>query len=111
MYSFIVFNNSEVFMQHTLSNKALLQASLIAFAIAAAVMVSFILPAEYNIDPTGLGDKLGLTALANTDSTINTNAGDAAKERGLITPLNVAENTNIDATDIMHIIVPANRGI
>jgi hypothetical protein len=98
-------------MQHTLSNKALLQASLIALVIAATVLVSFILPVEYNIDPTGLGTKLGLTALANTDSTINTNAGDEAKESGLTTPLNVAENTNIDATDIMHIIVPANRGI
>jgi hypothetical protein len=86
-------------MQHTLSNKALLQASLIALVIAAAVLVSVILPAEYNIDPTGLGAKLGLTALANTDSSMNTNAGDAA------------ENTKIDATDIMQIIVPANRGI
>jgi hypothetical protein len=99
IYSFIVFNNPEIFMQHTLSNKALLQATLIALVIAAAVLVSVILPAEYNIDPTGLGAKLGLTALANTDSSMNTNAGDAA------------ENTKIDATDIMQIIVPANRGI
>jgi hypothetical protein len=86
-------------MQHTLSNKALLQASFIALVIAAAVLVSVILPAEYNIDPTGLGAKLGLTALANTDSSMNTNEGDAT------------ENTKIDATDIMQIIVPANRGI
>ncbi len=98
-------------MQHTLSNKALLQASLIALVIAAAVLVSVILPAEYNIDPTGLGAKLGLTALANNNSSMNTELGDAAEEEELSSALKIANNSKIDATDIMQIIVPANRGI
>jgi hypothetical protein len=35
--------------------------------IALIVFVVFILPAEYNIDPTHIGHKLGLTALAHQD--------------------------------------------
>lgn len=45
------------------SNRSLVKASLIAVAIAAVLLVTAILPAEYGIDPTGLGGKLGLTAL------------------------------------------------
>lgn len=46
------------------SKKTLLKASGIAAVIAAAVSVCFILPAEYNIDPTGIGGALGLTSLS-----------------------------------------------
>ena len=46
------------------SKKTLLKASGIAAVIAAVVSVCFILPAEYNIDPTGIGGALGLTALS-----------------------------------------------
>ena len=35
-----------------------------ALAIAAAVVVVFVLPAEYGKDPTGLGTALGLNKLA-----------------------------------------------
>jgi len=39
---------------------------LAAMAAAAVILVGAVLPAEYNIDPTGVGKALGLTALANT---------------------------------------------
>lgn len=45
------------------SNKSLVKASLVALAIAGALLVGAILPAEYGIDPTGVGKALGLTAL------------------------------------------------
>ncbi|WPZ01161.1 hypothetical protein [Idiomarina sp. OXR-189] len=51
-------------MQHTVSTKTLVKASISAVVVAVIALVTFILPAEYNIDPTGLGGKLGLTALA-----------------------------------------------
>ena len=51
-------------MQHTVSTKTLVKASISAVVVAAIALVTFILPAEYNIDPTGIGNKLGLTALA-----------------------------------------------
>ena len=50
--------------QHVVSTKTLVKSTIAATIIAAAVFVCFILPAEYNIDPTGLGEKLGLTVLA-----------------------------------------------
>jgi len=90
-----------VFMQHTLSNKALFKSTIIALIIAGIVLISFILPAEYNIDPTGIGTKLGLTALANPAGTakISTKQSDE---------LNTA---NQQETDIIEVIVPAGRGV
>ncbi len=46
------------------SLKALTIASLIATLIAGFVLIAFVLPAEYGIDPTGLGKKAGLTVLS-----------------------------------------------
>lgn len=40
------------------------KASGIAFLVALGVLITGVLPAEYGIDPTGLGGKLGLTRLA-----------------------------------------------
>lgn len=45
------------------SGKRILVSVIIALASAAAVLVTLILPAEYNIDPTRIGAALGLTAL------------------------------------------------
>jgi hypothetical protein len=52
---------------HSLPTTArLLKATAIALAGAAVILVTAVLPAEYAIDPTGLGAKLGLLSLANT---------------------------------------------
>jgi len=48
------------------SPRRLLTSVLIAIASAAVVLVLVVLPAEYGIDPTGVGGKLGLTALASS---------------------------------------------
>lgn len=48
-------------MEHNQSPISLIKSSLIAFCVAAIALILFILPAEYNIDPTGIGQKLGLT--------------------------------------------------
>ncbi len=50
------------------SSKTLLKASIIAAIIAAIVLVLIILPAEYNIDPTGFGKAIGLTRLSSTEN-------------------------------------------
>src|SRR5690606_31752466 len=46
------------------SRKKLWIGTGIAAAVAAAVLVVFVLPAEFGIDPTGAGRALGLTKLA-----------------------------------------------
>lgn len=45
------------------SNAKLLQATLLALVCASAILLTAVLPAEYGIDPTGLGRRLGLLAL------------------------------------------------
>ena len=48
------------------SSAQLIKSSLLALVTAAIVLVIAILPAEYGIDPTGIGGKLGLSALHQT---------------------------------------------
>lgn len=52
--------------QHAVSTKTLIKSSIAASLIAALVLVTVILPAEYNIDPTKIGAALGLTVLSQT---------------------------------------------
>ena len=48
------------------SSRQLLAATGAAAAAAALLLVVAVLPAEYGIDPTGIGNRLGLLALART---------------------------------------------
>lgn len=47
------------------STKTLVVSSLVAAVFAGLILVVAILPAEYDIDPTGFGKNFGLTKLAN----------------------------------------------
>lgn len=50
------------------SIKTLIKASIAASIIALVVLVAFVLPAEYGIDPTGVGQSLGLTQYAEVST-------------------------------------------
>jgi hypothetical protein len=80
-------------MQQTISTTALIKSTLVALIIAILVLVSIILPAEYNIDPTGIGAKLGLTALANPEIK------------------NMVKSAPKQSSDSIDVIVPAGRGV
>ena len=43
--------------------RALLRSTAVAIAVAAVLLVTVVLPAEYGIDPTGIGRPLGLTRM------------------------------------------------
>jgi hypothetical protein len=45
------------------SSQTLLRSTIIALAVAAALLVTIVLPAEYAVDPTGIGRVLGLTQM------------------------------------------------
>ena len=45
------------------STPQLLKATALALTAAGAILLTTVLPAEYGIDPTGIGQALGLTAL------------------------------------------------
>jgi hypothetical protein len=46
------------------SSTGLLKATAIAIAAAVAILVTIVLPAEYGIDPTGIGQRFGLVSLS-----------------------------------------------
>jgi len=48
------------------STRRLLKVTAIAIALAGVILVTTVLPAEYGIDPTGVGSRLGLDVLAST---------------------------------------------
>ena len=48
------------------STRSLLKATTLAIAVAGVILVTTVLPAEYGIDPTGVGSRLGLDVLAST---------------------------------------------
>lgn len=50
------------------SGRKLLISTLLAIVLAAVVLVVIVLPAEYGIDPTGLGKAMGLTAMSESDT-------------------------------------------
>jgi hypothetical protein len=56
--------NADVPPRHELpSSRTLLRSTLIAAAVAAVLLVAVVLPAEYGVDPTGVGRVIGLTEM------------------------------------------------
>lgn len=63
------------------SAMSLIKATVMAIAGALVILVVIVLPAEYGIDPTGLGNQMGLTTLSAepADATIKTPTSVAVK--------------------------------
>ncbi|WP_415713859.1 hypothetical protein [Roseibium sp.] len=45
------------------SSAQLLRSTILAFIAAVVILVTIVLPAEYNIDPTGIGKAIGLAEM------------------------------------------------
>ena len=58
----------------------LLKATAVALVAAGAILITTVLPAEYGIDPTGIGKALGLTALHQAEARAESPAVVAAPE-------------------------------
>lgn len=64
------------------SIRRLLEATAIAVIVACVLLVTIVLPAEYGIDPTGIGAKLGLTKLGEAAAAAPAaSTGDVAEEK------------------------------
>jgi hypothetical protein len=81
--------------QNLVSTKTLIKSSIAAMVMAALVLVTIILPAEYNIDPTNIGKALGLTVLSQTNTAAS--------------PTNAAGINQ--SQDVIEVSVPAGKGI
>lgn len=66
-------------LEHTIQSvRTLAKASAFATLFGALVLTVAILPAEYNIDPTGIGASMGLTHLANASAASQARAANSA---------------------------------
>ncbi len=83
-----------------LSARRLIFSSLASLLFAILFFIFAVLPAEFNIDPTGLGKKLGLTALAKTAP---------ARAHAKITP--ILNKQSAAWQDIVLITIPAQTGL
>ena len=77
----------------------LIKASIAAVIIATIALVLVILPAEYNIDPTGIGKALQLTSIAQ------------AAEVTSVEEVAPVEPSVPERTDTVTIEIPANKGL
>jgi hypothetical protein len=92
----------------TTNQASLLKPTLASIILAIFVLILFILPAEYNVDPTGIGHKLGLTQLATTAQAETTNQ---AKKNKTIGNQSQGPSTETVFEDTVEVIVPAHKGI
>ena len=67
------------------TNHQLNRATLLAIGVAGAILVTTILPAEYGIDPTGIGGVLGLTEMSAMKSGATPSAAPAEAGSGDLT--------------------------
>lgn len=92
-------NESDIPVQ---SARSILVATLLALFFSAVILVVAVLPAEYNIDPTGLGKSLGLTQLSGAE----------ANETEIIEPDKVVSGEKQGFRgDRNQIVVPPMQGI
>lgn len=70
-------NTATQTVSYQASRGTLARASLAALAGSAAILALFVLPAEYGIDPTGVGRALGLTAMAEGEDSVEDGVGTA----------------------------------
>lgn len=79
------------------STARLIRATLLSAVVAAIILVTAVLPAEYGIDPTGIGARLGLDALHATDATSTPEVSAAPTPAGG-TPATSTANGDVDST-------------
>jgi hypothetical protein len=95
---------------HPLPKKSeLLRATGIAAVVAIVILVTTILPAEYGLDPTGLGSSLGLDQLNVETTETDVAVSDNQLLANSITALTRA-STNL-RQDSLTIVIPAYEGI
>jgi len=95
------------------SNKTLVKASLIALVTAVVIFTTVILPSEYDRDPTGVGQLLGLNKLANNAQDESKNEADKGLQKTDSLQQNdigLEKNIGFQKHDVS-VIVPAGKGV
>ncbi|OGT59656.1 MAG: hypothetical protein A3E01_04110 [Gammaproteobacteria bacterium RIFCSPHIGHO2_12_FULL_63_22] len=86
------------------TRRSLIKATLLSLVVAVVILVIAVLPAEYGIDPTGVGSHLGLDALASTELKATTESPTdvatvavAAPSDAALAPMPTAAEPELDA--------------
>ncbi|PCI34435.1 MAG: hypothetical protein COB54_01210 [Alphaproteobacteria bacterium] len=87
------------------STKTLLKATVYAGLVAGVLLVTVILPAEYHLDPTGVGKALGVMELSATSSP---SAASAKDSLAVVVPVVPVVAVRSDTTMVT---VPAGYGV
>ena len=87
---------SDVTSKELPSSATLLKATGLAVVVAALVLMLFVLPAEYGVDPTGIGTRIGLTAMSQPEEEVAQPEAPAetlaaASEQSPMTPISVLD--------------------
>ncbi len=100
------------------STRTLARATLAAAAVAAVILVAVVLPAEYGIDPTGIGHWTGIAALGGHDAPdvdaiapddgVRTTYAMDARWRVTTSPLSVQQGYTDAPFGESRIVVPVN---
>jgi hypothetical protein len=102
------------------STQSLLKATAVALVVATLILVFVVLPAEYGFDPTGVGARIGLTAMSDAEAAADdeeaaprpTEAANAVQSSG--TPISVldavAKADRPFRTDEMSLTLQPNEG-
>ena len=69
-----MFNAEKPSLDELPSSAQLIRSTVIAAASAVAILVTVVLPAEYNIDPTGIGGVLGLAEMGEIKTQLSEEA-------------------------------------
>jgi hypothetical protein len=112
-------------MPEIASIRRLFISAFLAILLALIILVFAVLPAEYGIDPTGVGKKMGLTALAPVQKTPFTVSNDSAVSSDAIS-ITVVDPKRVEAemaslraeaeekhfwNDTVRVVVPAQKGV
>lgn len=77
------------------TSKQLFRSTLIALGVAVAILMTVVLPAEYSIDPTGIGRLLGLTDMGEVKAQLAKEAAEDAARDAQAADVSVA-GTSVD---------------
>lgn len=80
------------------STKKLVKSTSIAAVSAALVLVTVVMPAEYNIDPTGIGKVLGLTTMGEIKQSLAEEAENNVEMSAIETTVNNSVDPHIQSS-------------
>ena len=91
------------------TSSQLLKSTMVAICVGCALLILFVLPAEYGTDPTGVGELLGLKKMGEIKTRLKQDflkENDGAKDE-----LMVESETGKENQDVMEFVIAPNEAI